>query len=72
MYLPASKDLDEPVHTHRQIDASAFTSVFTLYVVLVWGVFYYICLCFLALNQTNMRAIKEEEIFITCLKAGQC
>ena len=40
MYLPASKELDMPVHTHRLIDASAFPSVFTSYVVLVRCVLY--------------------------------
>ena len=64
MYLRASKDLDEPADMHSLIDASAFPYVFALYVVLVWGVFYCIRLCFLVLSQTNMRELKTENIFV--------
>ena len=60
MYLQAIKGLDEPTLTHRLITAS----VIPLYVVIAWGVFYCICLCFLVLNQANEMAIKEEKIFI--------
>ena len=35
MYLRASKDFDEPVHTRSLINASASLTVFTLYGVLV-------------------------------------
>ena len=58
MNLRASKDHCEPAHTHMLIDASAFLSVSTAY---VYGVFNCIYV-FLVLNQTNMRAIKEENI----------
>ena len=38
MYLRESKYLDVPTHTRRPINPSAFPSVSTLYVVLVWEV----------------------------------
>ena len=64
MYLWASNDLNELGHAHRSlIYAAAFLTGFTLYVILVWGVFYCIYPCFLVLYQTDMREIKEE----TCL-----
>ena len=53
MYLQASKDLDDPTHTCSLINASAFPTVFTLYIILVSDVFFCICLCFLVLNQTD-------------------
>ena len=54
MYLQASKGLDVCAHMRSLIDVSAFLTIFTLNVVLVWGVFYCILLCFLVLNQTNI------------------
>ena len=45
----SSKNLDKPANMRSLIDASAFLSVFTLYVVSVWSMFYCICLCFLVL-----------------------
>ena len=54
MYLQASKDIDVSAHTRSLIDVSAFLTIFTLNVVLVWGLFYCIRLCFLVLNQTNI------------------
>ena len=72
MYLQTSKYLDEPAHTRRLVDASAFPSVFTLYFVQVRGVFYCICLCFLVSNQTNMKGKEEEKhIFIYVLLKQQ-
>ena len=62
MYLRASKDLGEHAHARSLIYASAFLTVFTLYVVLVWGVFYCIHLCFLVLN---ILETKEEEMFVS-------
>ena len=54
MYLRVSKYLDVPAHVRRLITASAFPLVFTLHIVLVWGVLPY-SQCFLILNyQTNM------------------
>ena len=69
-YLQASKDLDEPAHTCSLIDASAFPSVFTLYLILVWDVFLlYLSRCFLVLNQnkyavwsSDLKYIKEYSI----------
>ena len=66
MFLRASKDLDEPAHMWSVIDGSAFLTIFTLYVILVWGVFYCIHLCFLVLNQTDMREIKEKKYLFNC------
>ena len=43
------QDLDKPANTRSLIDASVFPTVYILYVVLVWGVLYCICLCFLDL-----------------------
>ena len=58
MYLRVSKHLDVPAHSRRLINASAFPSVFKLYIVLVW-VFCLICQCFLVLiYQTNMTVEK--------------
>ena len=58
MYLRVSKHLDVPAHARRLINASAFPSVFKLYIVLVW-VFCLICQCFLVLiYQTNMTVEK--------------
>ena len=37
-----SKYLDMPAHAHMLINASAFSSVFTFYVVLVWVVLLYL------------------------------
>ena len=42
MCLWVSKYLDVPAQRCRQINASAFTPVFTLYVVLIWGVLLYL------------------------------
>ena len=38
-----------PANTRSLINASAFLTVFTLFVILVWGVFYCTSLCFLIL-----------------------
>ena len=42
MKLQVSKHLDVPAHARTLIKASAFPSVFKLYIVLVWGVLLYL------------------------------
>ena len=42
MILRVSKHLDVPAHARTLIEASAFPSVFKLYIVLVWGVLLYL------------------------------
>ena len=57
-YLWVSKQLSVPEHARRLINASAFPSVFKLYVVLVWD-FCFICRCFpVLIYQTNMAVEK--------------
>ena len=48
-YLRKGKDIDKPANTRSLIKAPAFLTVFTLFLILVWGVFDCICLYFLAL-----------------------
>ena len=63
MYLRVSKYLDEPVNVRRLIDASTFLSVFTLYVVLVWGVLLHLSM----FSGFKSNQHESKQMFFACL-----